>query len=263
MGADARGTVVSLKLANEGVETRFLRRDLESVTGLALVMIDEKGAKQIMAVPHANSRVSWAELEGARGALESCRVLLLQLEVPLDVVEEAARIAKDAGALVVLDPAPPRPLPESLLRRLDVVRANAHEAGMITGIDVHDFQSASEAARARSPSASLVASPGASSDSSRAPPPRSRRRSSAPRRACRRSPTSSRSSTGAGSACRRPASATLSRPPGTLADRRARSSEGRAQLALGLLEDPFATGIESLARTIDVERQHRHRRAVG
>jgi ribokinase len=148
VGADARGTVVSLKLANEGVETRFLHRDPESVTGLALVMIDEKGAKQIMAVPHANSRVTRADLEGARAALESCRVLLLQLEVPLDVVEEAARIAKDAGALVVLDPAPPRPLPESLLRRLDVVRPNAHEAGMITGIDVHDFQSASEAARA-------------------------------------------------------------------------------------------------------------------
>jgi ribokinase len=148
VGADARGTAVSLTLAHEGVETRFLRRDPESVTGIALVMIDEKGAKQIMAVPHANGRLSRADLEAARPALTSCRVLLLQLEVPIDVLEEAAGVAKEAGALVVLDPAPPRPLSESLLRRLDVVRPNAHEAAAITGIDVRDFRSAREAARA-------------------------------------------------------------------------------------------------------------------
>jgi ribokinase len=148
VGADARGTAIALKLANEGVETSYLHRDPEDVTGLALVLIDDKGAKQIMAVPHANARVGLSDLQGARDALESCRVLLLQLEVPMDIVEEAARIAKKAGALVVLDPSPPRPLSGSLLRRVDVVRPNAREAAAITGIDVHDFQSAGEAARA-------------------------------------------------------------------------------------------------------------------
>src|SRR5262245_25930799 len=95
VGADARGTVVSLKLANEGVDTRLLRRGPEAGTGLALVMIDEKGAKRIMAVPHANARVSRADVEAAGPVLRSCRVALLQLEVPLEVVEEAARVAEE------------------------------------------------------------------------------------------------------------------------------------------------------------------------
>jgi ribokinase len=71
---------------------------------------------------------------------------LLQLEVPLETVEEAARIGAESGAKVVLDPAPARPLPDDLLRRLTLVRPNSGEARVLTGIEVRDRASAREAA---------------------------------------------------------------------------------------------------------------------
>jgi putative oxidoreductase len=75
-------------------------------------------------------------------------VLLLQLELPVPIVERAAEMARSAGSRVVLDAAPPRAVADSLVRQLDVVRANAGEARALTGVEVEDFSSARAAADA-------------------------------------------------------------------------------------------------------------------
>jgi ribokinase len=146
IGTDPRGDSVLERLAEEGVDRRHVHRDPEVGTGVAIVMVDRSGAKQIFAAPRANARLSREDVTAAAGALTSCRVLLLQLEVPLEAVTEAVRLAKEAGAFVVLDPAPARPLPDSLLAQLDVIRPNAHEAAVLTGVEVHDFATARRAA---------------------------------------------------------------------------------------------------------------------
>jgi ribokinase len=146
LGADERGDVIFQRLVAEGVEVRYVRSDPEAGTGIALVMVDGTGEKAITAVPRANARVGHEDLEQAAAALRSSRVLLLQLEGPLDVVAEAVRIAKESGARVVLDPSPARPLPQSLLAQVDVIRPNAQEAQVLTGVAVDGFDSARKAA---------------------------------------------------------------------------------------------------------------------
>jgi ribokinase len=147
IGTDGRGDVVLAALRAEGIETRWVSRDPQAHTGVALCHVDAQGHKQILSAVGANDRLSVACVRDAAPALRSAKVVLTQLGVPLEAFAEAVRIGRAAGAKVVLDPAPGLPLADELLAHLDLVRPNALEAQALTGIRVHDRESAREAAR--------------------------------------------------------------------------------------------------------------------
>ena len=107
-------------------------------TGAALILVDRRGEKEILVAPGANGRMGVADVDAAAGMIQSARAVLCQLEIPLDAVLAACRIARAAGAKTVLDPAPARSLSDELLRLLDVIRPNASEAETLTGVKVHD-----------------------------------------------------------------------------------------------------------------------------
>jgi ribokinase len=163
VGDDERGRKSVAQLANEHVDTRYCSVDREAATGVALIMIGERGEKTIMTAPGANLNLTPAEIDRARDAIAAAKVVLLQLECGVATTLAAARLGRDGGALTVLDAAPAAPLPDELLASLDVVRANAGEAKAITGVDVRDVDSAREAAhalRARGVGAACIATSG-------------------------------------------------------------------------------------------------------
>jgi ribokinase len=98
-----------------------------------------------MAALGANLRLAPEDIERARPLFANLKVVLLQLEVGLPTILAAAQLAREAKALVVLDAGPPQELPDQLLASLDVVRANAGEASVITGVEVKDVDSARKA----------------------------------------------------------------------------------------------------------------------
>lgn len=146
IGSDERGTVLLEGLDRESVDRRYLIRDSGAASGVSLIMVDQRGEKAIFSILGANLRLSVADVRAAADAIRSAKVLLAQLEVPLVTVTEAVQIAHEAGATVVLDPAPAQPLPDALLRQVDLIRPNSNEAGMLTGIEVRDRDSARAAA---------------------------------------------------------------------------------------------------------------------
>jgi ribokinase len=159
VGDDARGTALLERLLAEGVDARHVLRDSQAPTGVAVIQVDRRGEKQILTAPGANRSLSVEDVERAAPALRAARVALFQLETPLESVTAAARVAREAGARVVLDPAPAVPLPDELLRMLDVIRPNAGEAQVLTGAAVSDRASAGAAARqllARGVAAAIV-----------------------------------------------------------------------------------------------------------
>jgi ribokinase len=145
VGRDPRGDAVLAKLHDESVETRFVTRDGDEPTGVALCQVGASGEKQILSAAGANARLTAACVRDAAQALTSARVVLCQLGIPLEAVEEALRIGRSARAVVVLDPGPPAPLPDALVALLDVIRPNTSEAQILTGIAVRDRASAREA----------------------------------------------------------------------------------------------------------------------
>ena len=146
VGRDRRGDELLRGLTAEGVDLRQVARDPDAPTGAAVIMVDRQGEKTILIAPGANGRLGVADVDAAAGMIQAARVVLCQLEVPVDAVLAAARLARAAGARVVLDPAPARPLPDELLRLLDVIRPNAGEAETLTGVKVRDRKSARQAA---------------------------------------------------------------------------------------------------------------------
>ncbi|EKP95554.1 sugar kinase, ribokinase [Thermaerobacter subterraneus DSM 13965] len=133
VGDDAFGEQLVAALRAEGIDIAGVRR-VPGPSGVAAITVEAGGANRIVVVPGANAR--FTELDAvARRCIASARVLLLQLESPLPLVEQAARVARAAGVTVILTPAPvpPDPLPPGLLEAVDWLVPNEHELWALVG----------------------------------------------------------------------------------------------------------------------------------
>src|SRR5438093_4874226 len=147
VGNDDRGDRIIEELDREGVDTSFIVCTDHKPTGVALIMVDAKGEKQILTAPGANQDMRLDDIERAAEAIRSAKVLLTQLEIPLKIVEAALKIAHNNHVTTILDPAPAQPLKPALLRNVDIVLLNAGEARVLTGIEGRDRASARRAAQ--------------------------------------------------------------------------------------------------------------------
>ncbi|MCU1246110.1 MAG: rbsK [Acidobacteria bacterium] len=147
IGDDERGLRILTRLAAENVDTAHVLRIAETPTGGVVIQRDRRRHKQVAVLPGANGRLGAAEIEAAAKVIRGAAVVTLQLEIPMEAVLRAAELAGDAGVLLILDPSPARQLPGELLRRAAVLKPNAHEAQVLTGIEVTGRSSAHLAAR--------------------------------------------------------------------------------------------------------------------
>jgi ribokinase len=132
VGHDAQADWLKQNLASVGVDVSQVRHDQSVSSGIAAITIDDHGENQIIIVPGANGTFNHDQLELSRGVIARAQLVLLQLEVPLATVQAAARWAKDAGAIVILDPAPARQIPDALLACADYVTPNETELAILT-----------------------------------------------------------------------------------------------------------------------------------
>jgi ribokinase len=152
VGEDPAGDRQLAWLAGSRVNVSRVLRTPGVPTGSATIPVEAgSGENLIVVVPGAN-----AELTAADADVESVRradVLLLQLEVPLATVTAAAAAATGR---VVLTPAPPQPLPQELLARVDVLVPNEHELAQLAGEPAGERSPAELVGLARSVTAGAV-----------------------------------------------------------------------------------------------------------
>jgi len=144
VGDDDFGSRLLDSLGRAGVDTGRVAVTPGVSTGVALITVDASGENAIVVVPGANGRLTPADIGRCRDLFEGAGALLLQLEVPLDSVVAAARLAREAGVQVLLDPAPAPdgPLPGELLEAVDILLPNQHEAAVLAGREVPDLTTA-------------------------------------------------------------------------------------------------------------------------
>jgi ribokinase len=133
VGADEPGAWLAAQLNESGVHTSFVLRDEVEATGVALITIDAAGQNQIVLVPGANGTFTPERLALALTGLRNTRVVLLQLEIPLETTRAAAHAGRETGAIVMLDPAPAQEMPDALLALCDYVTPNETELAALTG----------------------------------------------------------------------------------------------------------------------------------
>ena len=131
LGQDAYGKALHAALQSETLSLDHLHR-VEIPTGAAFITLERNGQNRIVVAPGANEQLTVDRLPDD---LERTDWLLLQLEVPLETVETAARRVRSGGGRVVLNAAPARYLPEKLAEALDYLVINETEAGVLLGVD--------------------------------------------------------------------------------------------------------------------------------
>ena len=132
VGSDAFGDRLRATLAAAGVDTSGLRT-VDGPSGTAHIVVDDEGGNSIVVVPGANGSVTGVTEEDA-ARIAASDALLLQLELPMAAVTEAARVARRHKVRTLLTPAPAQPLPPELLAATDVLVPNEHEAAALTGV---------------------------------------------------------------------------------------------------------------------------------
>jgi len=147
VGDDAFGPHLIDNLRRQGVDTSHVSVVAACATGTAMITVDRAGQNSIIVSPAANGRLGRDEIDGMEALWRQARLLLLQLETPMDTVLYAAEMAVRHGVQVILNPAPAQPLAPELLARVHYLIPNESEATLLTGIEVRDLASAERAAR--------------------------------------------------------------------------------------------------------------------
>ena len=146
IGRDANGDHALAGFVRRGIEPKYIQRDRKEPSGVALIFVAGDGENSIAVAPGANARLSIADIRKAAPAFRATKILVTQLESPLPTVRSAIDLAASLQIPVILNPAPARPLPHSLLKNVSVLTPNETEAEMLTGIKVRSLASAGKAA---------------------------------------------------------------------------------------------------------------------
>ncbi len=146
VGPDDFGRALRTNLRAVGADDTYVFTEDTASTGIAIIEVDESGQNTIVVAPGANARVMQADIDAARSMMTSARAVIVQLEIPLETMLHALRLARRANVLTLLNPAPAQPLSAELLNLADILIPNEIEASLLTGLDVRDFESAEQAA---------------------------------------------------------------------------------------------------------------------
>jgi ribokinase len=147
IGRDVFGDDMLRSLTRQGIDTIHIKEDVKEPSGVAAIVVDDAAQNCILVVPGANACLTPENVREAESAIRQARVLLCQLEVPMDAVLEAFRLAKAAGVRTILNPAPAAALPDELLGFTDICVPNETELELLTGRAVSSFDEIETAGR--------------------------------------------------------------------------------------------------------------------
>ena len=129
--------------------TSLATQHADDYTGAAYIFVDENtGDNAIIVCPGAAATINRSDIDSHAEVIKHCKVLMTQLEQPIDAAEYALACARKAGATTILNPAPAVELPTSMIALCDFVTPNEIEAETITGITVNSPKDAVAAAEA-------------------------------------------------------------------------------------------------------------------
>lgn len=148
VGKDTYAEILFDSLKSSGVNLSHIIQRKDQTTGVAWITVNKEGDNSIVVVSGANASLSVQDIEDYRGLIQESEVVILQMEIPLETVCYAAKLAKSMGKTVILDPAPaPKVFPEELYPLVDVLKPNETELSILTGMDVEEYEKAAEILR--------------------------------------------------------------------------------------------------------------------
>ncbi|MEC4985002.1 MAG: ribokinase [Oscillatoria sp. PMC 1068.18] len=147
IGADDFGKQVLAGLEAAGVAINAITINENTHTGIASIVVDERGDNAIANAAGANNYLNLDDVQNLSSLLPQAKVLLIDLGIPLPVISAAVSAAKVANVTIIIDPAPaPKHFPPEIYPQIDILTPNEIEATQLVGFPVNDIQSVAKAA---------------------------------------------------------------------------------------------------------------------
>jgi ribokinase len=147
IGNDAFGEMALELYRDEGIDVSHVAQTGDAPTGVGFIMVDASGNNCITIDPGANELLTADDVSREEAAFDTAKAVLTQLEIPVAAAEAAMARGRVKGALTILNPAPVRPLPESILQLVDIITPNQSEARVLAGRSPNEACDAEEIAR--------------------------------------------------------------------------------------------------------------------
>lgn len=132
---------------DEGIDTTLIQSDSTNPSGVALITVDKNAENCIVVASGANAFLTPQSLAKAEMVISSARIVLMQLEIPIETVAYVATVAAANNVKVVLNPAPACEIPADLMQNISVITPNKTEAEMLSGVAIIDLETAAAAAK--------------------------------------------------------------------------------------------------------------------
>ncbi len=127
IGMDSFGNQMVSQLAEEAIDMSHIIRDTEEASGVAFILIDNKGENMISVAPGANFKLSVEEVKAKADVIKNASSLVVQMEIPMETIEEVFKIASEGDVIKILNPAPLKPIPLEILEKVDIIIPNEGE----------------------------------------------------------------------------------------------------------------------------------------
>ncbi len=147
VGDDSLGNKSIKEYESHGINTEFICIEKDEHTGVALIMVDEEGENLISVASGANSKLKIKDIIFIEQILKPHDLVLIQLEIPLEVVKFIISLCYRLKIKLILNPAPFQKIDDDYLKCIDTITPNMIEAESLTGIKVFDVDSSKLAAR--------------------------------------------------------------------------------------------------------------------
>ncbi|HEV2730566.1 MAG TPA: ribokinase, partial [Terriglobales bacterium] len=133
IGRDAFGEMALGLYRDEGIDTAYVKQTSDAPTGVGFIIVEGASGQNCITIdPGANELLTAADVAQCEAAFDSA-VVLTQLEIPVSVAEAALACGRARGAVTILNPAPVRPVPPSVLQMVDILTPNEAEAKVLAG----------------------------------------------------------------------------------------------------------------------------------
>lgn len=134
IGKDAFGEMALGLYRDEGIDVSHVTQTANAPTGVGFIIVEAANGHNCITIdPGANELLTAADIFHCDRVFNSPQVVLTQLEIPVVAAEAALLRGRECGAMTILNPAPVRPLPSSVLQMVDVLTPNEVEARVLTG----------------------------------------------------------------------------------------------------------------------------------
>ncbi|UCG03383.1 MAG: ribokinase [Candidatus Heimdallarchaeota archaeon] len=131
VGQDPFGSQMLENLTNEGIDTTRVIVDPEHASGVAVILIDSNGQNMISVAPGANAEITPEDIQNIKDIIENATVIVVQMEIPMDVIRDIFNITSKKNVITILNPAPFKEIPLKLLKQIDIITPNENELSQL------------------------------------------------------------------------------------------------------------------------------------